>query len=77
MLAFGLEARVSATWPGRSNVPADRKGRAEEGDGLEATATRGRTFTYRTVEIYDIRDGKIAERWAFSDDTAAIVEFFA
>jgi ketosteroid isomerase-like protein len=37
----------------------------------------GRSFTYRTAEIYHIRDGKIAARWAFSDDTAAINEFFA
>lgn len=45
---------------------------------VNATATRGgKTFTYRTAEIYHIRDGKIAERWAFSDDTAAINEFFA
>ena len=45
---------------------------------VEATATRaGRTFTYRTAEIYHIRDGKVTERWAFSDDTAAIVAFFA
>lgn len=45
---------------------------------VNATATRGsRTFTYRTAEIYHIRDGKIAERWAFSDDTAAIAAFFA
>ena len=45
---------------------------------VEATATRGgKTFTYRTAEIYHIRDGKIAERWAFSDDTGAINKFFA
>ena len=45
---------------------------------VDATATRGgKTFTYRTAEIYHIRDGKIAERWAFSDDTAAITAFFA
>ena len=45
---------------------------------VEATATRGgRTLTYRTAEIYHIRDGKVAERWAFSDDTAAITAFFA
>jgi uncharacterized protein len=44
----------------------------------EATATRGdRTFTYRTAEIYHVRDGRIAERWAFSDDTGAIAAFFA
>jgi uncharacterized protein len=45
---------------------------------IDATATRGgKRFTYRTAEIYHIRDGKIAERWAFSDDTAAITAFFA
>ena len=45
---------------------------------VEATAQRaGRTFKYRTAEIVHIRDGKITERWAFSDDTAAINEFFA
>ncbi len=43
-----------------------------------ATATRGaRTLEYRTAEIFHIRDGKATERWAFSDDTAAIVAFFA
>ena len=36
----------------------------------------GKTFNYRTAEIMHIRNGKIAERWAFSDDTAAINEFF-
>jgi len=42
------------------------------------TATRGgRTFTYRTAEIYHVKDGKVTARWAFSDDTAAINEFFA
>ena len=45
---------------------------------VEATATRGgRTLTYRTAEIIHVRDGKIVERWAFSDDTAAITAFFA
>jgi ketosteroid isomerase-like protein len=45
---------------------------------VEATAERaGRTFKYRTAEIFHVRDGKITERWAFSDDTAAINEFFA
>ncbi|MDQ2933710.1 MAG: nuclear transport factor 2 family protein [Chloroflexota bacterium] len=45
---------------------------------VEATAKRGgRTFKYRTAEIFHIRNGKIAERWAFSDDTAAINEFFS
>ena len=45
---------------------------------IDATGTRGgRTLDYRVAEIYHIRDGKIVERWAFSDDTAAITEFFA
>jgi len=45
---------------------------------VNAVARRGdRTFEYRTAEIYHLRDGKIVERWAFSDDTAAIVAFFA
>ena len=45
---------------------------------LDVTATRaGKTLAYRTAEIYHIRDGKITERWAFSDDTAAITAFFA
>ena len=44
---------------------------------VEATATRGgRTMTYRSAEIYHIRDGKVTERWAFSDDTGAIAAFF-
>ena len=45
---------------------------------VEATATRaGKTFTYRTAEICHMKDGKITERWAFSDDTDAINKFFA
>jgi ketosteroid isomerase-like protein len=45
---------------------------------LETTATRGgRSLTYRTAEIMHIRDGKVTARWAFSDDTGAINEFFA
>jgi ketosteroid isomerase-like protein len=45
---------------------------------LSATATRGgKSFSYRVAEIYHFRDGKITERWAFSDDTAAIAAFFA
>lgn len=45
---------------------------------VTATATRGgRTLVYRTAEIVHVRDGRITERWAFSDDTAAITAFFA
>jgi ketosteroid isomerase-like protein len=43
----------------------------------EVTATRaGRALKYRTAEIYHIRNGQVTERWAFSDDTAAIKAFF-
>ena len=45
---------------------------------VEATATRGgKTFTYRTAEICHVKGGKVTERWAFSDDTEAIIKFFA
>ena len=45
---------------------------------VEATATRdGQSLTYRTAEIMHVRDGKLVERWAFSDDTQRIVDFFA
>jgi ketosteroid isomerase-like protein len=45
---------------------------------LEVTVNAGgETFNYRTAEIYHIEDGKIAQRWAFSDNTGAITEFFA
>jgi hypothetical protein len=44
---------------------------------VTATATLdGRELVYRTAEIYHMRDGKITERWAFSDDTQRINEFF-
>jgi ketosteroid isomerase-like protein len=44
----------------------------------DAHATRGdRTLDYRTAEIYHIKDGKITHRWAFSDDTQRIIDFFA
>ena len=45
---------------------------------MNVTARRGdKTLQYRTTEIYHMKDGKITARWAFSDDTARIVEFFA
>lgn len=45
---------------------------------VSAHATRGgKTLDYRTAEIMHVKDGKITARWAFSDDTAAITEFFA
>jgi ketosteroid isomerase-like protein len=42
-----------------------------------AHATIGdRSLTYRTAEIYHVKDGQVTERWAFSDDTRAITDFF-
>ena len=44
---------------------------------MNVTATRGGdSLDYRTAEIYHMRDGKITERWAFSDDTERINRFF-
>lgn len=44
---------------------------------VTATATMGdQQLVYRTAEIYHMRDGKIVERWAFSDDTDRISRFF-
>ena len=45
---------------------------------VETTVRRGgRSLTYRTAEIMHVKDGKVTARWAFSDDTARINEFFA
>ena len=35
------------------------------------------TIEYRTAEIYHVSDGKVTERWAFSDDTQRITDFFS
>lgn len=45
---------------------------------VEASIDTGdQSFSYRTAEIYHFNeDGKISERWAFSDDTQAITDFF-
>jgi ketosteroid isomerase-like protein len=34
-------------------------------------------FTYRMAEIAHVEGGKVTERWAFSDDTQAIIDFFS
>ena len=45
---------------------------------VDAHATMGgKTFDYRTAEIMHVSDGKVTERWAFSDDTATITKFFS
>jgi ketosteroid isomerase-like protein len=44
---------------------------------IEATVGMGGdNFTYRTAEIAHMKDGKVTERWAFSDDTGRIIDFF-
>jgi ketosteroid isomerase-like protein len=43
---------------------------------VTATKPDGSSLDYRTAEIYHMRDGKITARWAFSDDTARIMDFF-
>lgn len=43
-----------------------------------ATAKKGdKTLVYKTAEILHIKNGKVTQRWAFSDDTAAITRFFS
>ena len=42
-----------------------------------ALSPDGQTLDYRTTEIVHVRDGKVTERWAFSDDTQKIIDFFA
>ena len=37
----------------------------------------GRTLDFDTAEIFHVVDGMVTERWAFSDDTARVAEFFA
>ena len=45
---------------------------------MNVTARRGdKSLNYRTAEIFHMRDGKITARWAFSDDTQAITDFFS
>jgi ketosteroid isomerase-like protein len=42
-----------------------------------AHATKdGKTLDYKVAEIYHMKDGKITARWAVSDDTKAINDFF-
>jgi ketosteroid isomerase-like protein len=44
---------------------------------VTATATMGdQKLVYRTAEIFHMKDGKVTERWTFSDDTERINRFF-
>ncbi|MEX0629335.1 MAG: nuclear transport factor 2 family protein [Chloroflexota bacterium] len=76
-----LAARYASAMPGW-NITGDLHDIVANDDHAIALVTAtanmgGRSLTYRVAEIYHIRDGKIAARWAFSDDTAAINAFFA
>ncbi len=46
---------------------------------VEVHVTAGdKDIRYRTAEIHHMNaEGKVTERWAFSDDTQAITDFFA
>jgi len=76
-------ASGAASVPRSARMAAASASERRAGTGMSialgtATATRdGKTLSYRTAEIFHIRDGRAVERWAFSDDTAAIVAFFA
>ncbi len=44
---------------------------------VTATVRAGdQEITYRTAEIQHVTNGKVTERWAFSDDTERITAFF-
>ena len=83
---YGKEA-VAASMSGMEELGADAftievhdvVGNDEHVIGLvEATVNiGGEPFTYRTAEIAHMNDGKVTERWAFSDDTQRIIDFFA
>ena len=49
----------------------DVVGNEEHVIGLVETTLNmgGESFSYRTAEIAHMKDGKLTERWAFSDDT--------
>ena len=43
-----------------------------------ANVTRaGKSLSYRTAEIYHVNGEQVTERWAFSDDTKVIIDFFS
>lgn len=64
----------SLTWDAHDLLASDDHGIALG----TATATHGdRSLVDRIAEIYRVRDGKVTERWAFSDDTKAIADFFS
>lgn len=78
-----LEQMMAESMPSW-NITADLHDVISNDDHLialvSATATHedGRSLTYRTAEIHHVdADGKITQRWAFSEDPQAIADFFA
>lgn len=65
---FSITADVHDVVGNEDHVVALVNAKVEAGD---------QSFEYRTAEILHVKDGKVTERWAFSDDTAAITEFFS
>jgi ketosteroid isomerase-like protein len=44
----------------------------------EGVTAGDKGFSYRTAEVHHVDgEGRITERWSFSDDTQAITDFFA
>jgi ketosteroid isomerase-like protein len=79
------KAALAARWAGMAGTGGtfESHEHATVGDDehvvslIETTVTMGdKSLTYRTAEIYHMADGKVTARWAFSDDTARINEFF-
>jgi ketosteroid isomerase-like protein len=64
---YSINAEVHAVTEGEGHVVVLANAHATRGDA---------SLDYNTAEIFHVRDGLITERWAFSDDTARIVEFF-
>ena len=79
----GAEA-VAASMSGLADVEFDLSlhdavGNDEHVIGLvEAHITAGdKEISYRTAEIHHVDgDGKVTERWSFTDDTQAVADFF-
>ena len=79
----GKQALIDRTRAGMAEFEIKAKEHAVVADDdhavqlMNVTARHGdKTLDYRTAEIFHMRDGKITERWAFSDDTQAIIDFF-
>ena len=65
-------ARAGAS-PPRSMTSSETTSTCRPRDA-HATRPDGQTLDYRTTEIVHVKDGKVTERWAFSDDTQKIID---